>query len=256
MNKIRILLSCIHMLALIMFAGMASAQPASLQCATHEMNCHLVRSDTIGGRFARETNSLVVDASQWVISENTVTVGMLVRNVAGLGNAKGDYSAFWKGSTRTADRYTWVFVLKDFKQRCQNKGIFANQYNDQKRLSSRLCKLLGLDTISQRDTIVYMRVHRDDLFRPAYNPNVTRRTVQGDVGQNDSINSLRYQDHKWMRQQQLYNNYPWTRMGYTYDWGANDDYYVGVTEFILRPHSSFTDLRYTTITHLDTLPDN
>ena len=81
-----------------------------------------------------------------------------------------------------------------------------------------------------------LRVHPEDLFRPSPDPEVT-----------DSVASLDFpaevsQTHKdWidglMASSYGEDGYPWTRLGYTYDWapGASE---IGASEFVIRSGST------------------
>lgn len=236
----------------LMSCNMMNAQSDSLKAVTEKMkiDVHIENSslrDTLGGKVLAETNKLKIDTGQYVIpiGQEQVVVGMLVNNTARV-KGKGDYSAYWKDSTKTGNRYTWVFVLDDFKERCKNKNISTNN-ND---LSKRLCKLLGLDITDKRDTIVYMSVFSKDLFRPAYNPDITITTKNDIQGKNTQINNLDdITTRRWFLEQQFKNPYPWTRMGYTYDWGdeTQTQDYVGVTEFILKPNSQIQSVKFYSI---------
>jgi len=226
----------------ILLPNLVAAQISDVLSATKEMNKLLQRpdfnkSDTTGGFFVNERNGLNIDPEQYVINSDSVTVGLLVKNDT------HDFSKYWRGKNRTnSNRYTWVFVMNDFKERCNRKNISRKTYPD---LSKRLCRFLGLSDECRRDTIVYMQVSSKSLFRPSYNTNISQRTDPKIVGRNDSINSMSVDDRRWMLSQQVSNQYPWTRMGYTYDWG--DANHIGVTEFILRPDTQFTKSGYTVI---------
>ena len=74
-----------------------------------------------------------------------------------------------------------------------------------------------------------------DLFRPAYDPEIT-----------DTECGLNYPGNidpeyvGWFEDNIIYSyfppRYPWTRLGYTYDWGGSDE--IGMSEFVLRKGSS------------------
>lgn len=36
---------------------------------------------------------------------------------------------------------------------------------------------------------------------------------------------------------QLYDQYPWTQLGYTYDWNPGNKPYVGMSEFVIRKNA-------------------
>lgn len=193
--------------------------------------------------FLEEENPLMCDENLYCIETDadSVVVGALVCNETSNKDGRGDYSTYWKGKKETANRYTWVFIPENFIKVCFSKSIFKNC------TSERLCKLLGLGTDVQRDTIVYMKVPKDSLFRPAYVTDISQKLEDKDKGNNENINRLDEPRKEWMVGQQITNSYPWTRMGYTYDWGDANGNYIGVTEFIIRPKTKYSDLDYITI---------
>lgn len=232
-------IKCLLLILSLLLPDLVSAQCSNVFEARQKMNQLVMLKDTIGGLFLEETNHLIIDSDQYTIKNDTVTVGLLVLNDSPTDRNKHDYSAYWKGKNQTSGRYTWVFVLDDFKNRCLNKGINSKKYNVKfGALSKRLCQFLGLSDIDRRDTLVYMRVLAKNLFRPSYNTDIKKQTIPNDAGANNSINNLDITNRRWMLQQQFTNTYPWTRMGYTYDWGDTSNY-VGVTEFILEPNTTF-----------------
>lgn len=204
-------------------------------------------------KFVEETNKLLADENLYTIStEDThVLVAALVCNTTSNKDGRGDYSTYWKNNNKTApNRYTWVFIPEDFIKKCEEKGILSITNTNER--SKRLCKLLGLDHTVQRDTIIYMRVPKKSLFRPAYNPSIYDKVEKNCI---DEINNkLPKADVKWMHLQQLTNDYPWTRMGYTYDYGSdnkNKNSYIGVAEFVIRPGTKIEDSGFITIGEID-----
>ena len=107
---------------------------------------------------------------------------------------------------------------------------------DADALTLRLEQHLGLPSGTGKDRFVQLRVHPEDLFRPSPDPEVT-----------DSVASLDFpaevsQTHKdWidglMASSYGEDGYPWTRLGYTYDWapGASE---IGASEFVIRSGST------------------
>lgn len=221
------------LLLYLLSCSMMNAQALStVEEATKEMRKYISLPDTVNGNLLNETNNLQWFSSLYSITTDSVVVGMLVNNKAGNG-IQGDYSAYWKGKQSTSDRYTWVFVWDDFKKRCVDKNV-----NQAPNKSKRACQLLGLSDKAQRDTIVLIKVKSDRLFRPAYNRN-TNDTLRMNAS-NHNITDV--EERLWFIKEQRTNEYPWTRKGYTYDWGNAVDYF-GVSEFILKPNSPFRDLK-------------
>lgn len=231
---------------LLMVAGTVNAQPngtgfSKVQDVTQSLKI-ITPYNSIN-----EANNLPCDKNLYCITGDSVLVAALVCNKSGV-EGKGDYSAYWKGegsgNGKTGGRYTWVFVPENFLEVCRGKGLFDNPPIPD---SERLCKLLGLGTEVQRDTIVYMKVPKNSLFRPAYVTNVDERISDKDKGCGANINQLPTADKKWMLSQQITNTYPWTRMGYTYDWGSTEKKkFIGVAEFVIRPNTCYSYLNFIT----------
>lgn len=148
-----------------------------------------------------------------------------------------DYSRYLPGQMVTFDpnRYTWVTVLPDLKNFCRANPKPAN-------LTLRLEQLMGLPANAGKTHFVQFWVDPNDLFRPSPDPEIS-----------DSESSLGYptlptpEQKKWLdknHKQWIENlkassygqtgkmGYPWTRLGYTYDWG-NPATEVGLSEFVL-----------------------
>lgn len=94
-------------------------------------------------------------------------------------------------------------------------------------LPLRLEQLLGLPPGKGYTKFVEMWVDPDDMFRPSPDPEITDTVAQLDFPEGVSA------DHKtWFEGNQT-TTYPWTRLGYTYDWG-NAASEVGLSEFVVR----------------------
>ena len=146
-------------------------------------------------------------------------------------------------SRQTADKYyplgkgqvgvdVWVTRVPQVSQRCAAFPAGSDA------LRQRLQQLLGLPAQAEDRIFVEMEVARADLFRPCPDPDPAKSSCGGDfpAGVSDS--------HKvWMAEQFLsrYRNpggYPWTHLGYTYDWGGES--IVGAAEFVLRKGAAMT----------------
>jgi hypothetical protein len=141
------------------------------------------------------------------------------------------------------EKYTvWVTAAPDLKEFCQH---YCPGEGDT-LLPRRLEQLLGLPPNSGHKFVVELWVNPDDLFRPSADPEVTdyEAQLQFPVVREYILVSESYK--KW------YNNtaaarykplhgpaYPWTRLGYTYDWGNNETR-VGLSEFVIREGTELT----------------
>lgn len=213
--------------------------------ATYEARNKITLQVPIG-----EYNEYAISPSlNCITSSGDITVCALLR--------PGDYSKYYKGKTN-ADLtrvHLWVFEPTDTSTKFKAK---VSQSKD--RTWQRFCQFLGLDSIAIkqkstrigatktknyaiRDTLIFLKVSTDSLFRPAYDTNIkvnniisTQVPALSTAGRHYYVmrSSTDPQINKWFANEQCHNTYPWTRLGYTYDWGHLNDH-VGATEFILKP---------------------
>ena len=121
----------------------------------------------------------------------------------------------------------WVTVVPEIRTRImEDSGRVSN-------LTLRLAQLLGMPKNRVKKWFVELWVKPSDIFRPCPDPEITDRECQLDFPQNVStehvmwFNSLRnasYADENGCC--------PWTRLGYTYDWGGESE--IGLSEFVVR----------------------
>lgn len=103
----------------------------------------------------------------------------------------------------------------------------------------RLNQLLGMPQENEGSHVTAMWVSPDDLIRPAYVTDITKQMTntfaEGHTETDDYIN--------WFNDNAVYsycgNTYPWTRLGYTYDWADNGTEY-GLTEFLIESGANVT----------------
>ncbi|MEM7535932.1 MAG: hypothetical protein AAF639_27375, partial [Chloroflexota bacterium] len=128
----------------------------------------------------------------------------------------------------------WVTAVPQTQIFCQNYAATEDVSRD-----LRLEQLLGLPPHDGKNRFVEVWVHPDDLFRPSPDPEVDDTTVGLEVPSEDEFESAEdYEQHtEWYNYQTSIsydeqNGYPWTRLGYTYDWG-NPESEVGLSEFVV-----------------------
>lgn len=133
------------------------------------------------------------------------------------------------GQSIVTTRETWVTAAPELKNFCTNYA------STQPNLTLRLEQLLGLPPNNGKTKFVAMWVKPQDLFRPAPDPEIT-----------DQEAGLTFPQSKFLTVSQEYvtwfddlssqsygeKGYPWTRLGYTYDWG-NPNSEVGLSEFVI-----------------------
>lgn len=144
---------------------------------------------------------------------------------------------------QSTSRAVWVTAVPEVQEKCKK---FTEP-----DLALRLRQLLGLQPDATIRYFVTMRVRSSDIFRPTTDPTTTTQWPCADskaatCGElfPDWVGS----DHmKWIANQMLTSyiilenhtgaySYPWTRLGYTYDWEPGSDRY-GASEYVIRPGS-------------------
>lgn len=226
-------ITAIVLLLMAVTNGMAQMSKEFLN-ATYEARNKITISDPVS-----ETNTLSLDANLYKFSSKTgkATVAALLR--------PGDYSKYYKGNLN-ADLTRvklWVFepthtkakfqtkvpnvANRTWQRFCQFLGLDATEYNPIENINSILLERIGI-----RDTIVYLEVDRNKLFRPAYETDITKAVTKTASCTFVCTATTKSAILSWIADQQYHNIYPWTRLGYTYDWGDPADHF-GATEFIL-----------------------
>lgn len=120
----------------------------------------------------------------------------------------------------------WTFTEKEMASR------FAEEMKEDKDYDLALKHLLGLPQEKESTTVTAFWVDPEDVLRPAYQMDATDGSMT--VTLSDDVDE---EDKAWFDQNILdsyfYGDYPWTRLGYTYNWGGHGTEY-GVTEFLVK----------------------
>ncbi|HYG65816.1 MAG TPA: hypothetical protein VEL74_24765 [Thermoanaerobaculia bacterium] len=153
----------------------------------------------------------------------------------------------------------WLTAVPFLQGFCQRSGLQGES------LRVRLAERLGMPPDSANDVFVQMWVDPQDFFRPCPDPEVNDSQCQVNLttgpvdrsadcpwsaalaGQvSGNFVSVTQSQIEWMCRnwEKSYpageprKSYPWTALGYTYDWGAKSFY--GESEFVLPPDSTVT----------------
>ncbi len=103
----------------------------------------------------------------------------------------------------------------------------------------RLRQLLGLPPNAEYNYFIEFWVRPADLFRPCPDKEIDDSECELCFSEEDQtdehhvnwINDLRVNSYYAC---ELYNKYPWTQLGYTYDWHPDNKSHVGLSEFVIR----------------------
>lgn len=141
-----------------------------------------------------------------------------------------------EGETVEVPGEVWTFTDKEI----------AAWYPEHKRgvtdWTLRLEQLVGVPADADYTHVTAMWVSPEDICRPAYVTDITTDKMQNTLPE-DTPEEYR----EWFDNNIIWSYfdsaYPWTRLGYTYDWAADSGEY-GVTEFLVRPGAVVT-IEYT-----------
>ena len=143
-----------------------------------------------------------------------------------IGNLTG-YNRAYDG-TQAWRPNLWVTVAPEMWQFFQTNNVAPQD------MSLRAKQLLGLPNTNTAYYVTEFYVEPQSLFRPALDPDitdpVTSLTPQGAM--TDPTSDI----YKWFQGNlKTYTDnppMPWTRAGYTYDWGSDTAAHIGLSEFI------------------------
>lgn len=118
----------------------------------------------------------------------------------------------------------WTFTDKEI-------ASYGKELRKSAEPETRLKQLIAFAPDSEHSTVTGFWVDPKNVKRPAYQSDPTIGDMTIDFGENVDEE---YQE--WFDENILwsyyYGGYPWTRLGYTYDWADNGTEY-GMTEFIV-----------------------
>lgn len=148
----------------------------------------------------------------------------------------------YPGYTEGTDSITqnvWVTLVPEVRDSCSGFG---------RDLRLRLNQLLGLPPSAGDTLMVEMTVPAGALFRAVADPAVTTRypcgdTIQAACGERfpDGVSPghVRWTAEQLLTRWQVPGGYPWTRLGYTYNWHPGSPRY-GASEYLVRAGSMAT----------------
>ena len=123
----------------------------------------------------------------------------------------------------------WTFTDREILSWYEEEG------GDVEDWTLRLEQLIGLPEDSGYTHVSAFWCDPEELIRPAYSTDITKEL---DASALDG--SMLGEHEQWFEGNIIWSYfasaYPWTRLGYTYDWNEDSDEY-GLTEFIILPGS-------------------
>lgn len=134
---------------------------------------------------------------------------------------------FKKDDQLTLEEYTWAYAdLELASWGAANKDVLKNSKD------ARIRQMLGLPENAKGSTFVLVSVTPERVLRTAYQPDAQLKKMS--LAFEETVD----QDFiSWFNGQVTANYFenprPWTRLGYTHDWGKTGDDHYGVTEFVI-----------------------
>jgi len=130
------------------------------------------------------------------------------------------YFGYMEDTKTISTRNIWVTLVPELYMVC-------SLYCDNSNFHMKLKQLLGLHPNSTNTYIVEFEVNTVDIFRPCDNPLVNKQCFDDYYDKHHN---------NWMIQLRKISylsgsGYPWTRHGYTYNWGNGK---MGLPEFVVR----------------------
>lgn len=123
-----------------------------------------------------------------------------------------------------------------------------------KNVDLRLKQLLGLPPQSVYSYFVEFWVKPQDLFRPCPDNEITDNSCELCIPEGTPTDYVTWMnDNRISRYYncELYDKYPWTQLGYTYDWNPKNKSHVGLSEFVIKTDKNIeVEAIYTTEEYL------
>ncbi|MGM9612912.1 MAG: hypothetical protein ACI3XZ_05350 [Butyricicoccus sp.] len=134
---------------------------------------------------------------------------------------------FKKDSQVTLDDYTYAYAdLELASWGAANKDVLKNGKE------ARLVQLFGQPEGSAGTTFVVVSVTPERVLRAAYQPDAQLKKMSLAFEETVDQDFISWFNNE-INESYFTNPRPWTRLGYTYDWGASGDEHYGVTEFVI-----------------------
>ncbi|WNJ19470.1 hypothetical protein [Pontibacter sp. G13] len=147
----------------------------------------------------------------------------------------------------TGDYHIWVTASSELQNRIGNK-----RYTDS---HLRIAQLLGMPPNASMPYFVEFWVRPQDVFRPCPDAEIDDTACglsfpeDADSTQITWINQLRIDSYY---QPSVQDKYPWTQLGYTYDWSPESQDHIGLSEFVIDTGKEvYIQAVYTTVEYLE-----
>lgn len=124
----------------------------------------------------------------------------------------------------------WVSSAKEFED-------FVKANKNESDWGLRLHQLNGVPTSSVKTHLTTFYISSDVMTRPAFVTDPTKQIISTDYNDmNESEDYMTWFDNQIL-DSYYRSSYPWTRLGYTFDWKDNGNDY-GLSEFLVEENST------------------
>jgi len=117
----------------------------------------------------------------------------------------------------------WLVSYKELETKLSQYSNCSNK---------RITQILGAKVGSSYSHLSLLLIDPNKLIRPAYQQDPFLNAMSLTLSTTDKS------FERWFNDMKSKQDYPWTALGYTYDWGSQGDVY-GLTEFILRKNDYY-----------------
>ncbi|MBU4201181.1 MAG: VCBS repeat-containing protein [Verrucomicrobia bacterium] len=219
-------------------------------------NAMVNAANVTASKIRRDLTPITEDTAGliWRTNPDTGVREVLVMSFMKEATASNYYHAGQYTSLQYGD--SWVTLVPDLQTICRN---FTGT-----NLCLRLKQVLGLPATSLNDTIVEYYVNPLNLLRPARDPEITDREAEVAFRANlpyASMVSTNYQG--WFQRtidsrnygmtNGVWNAWPWTQLGYTYDWSKTGNNVMGLSEFVIPAEMLYNEYSVTTLVYVVTV---
>jgi hypothetical protein len=242
------------MLSLSALTGVASAQTADPQFHQHIVDNHDTVPADISWAFQQSllATSIYTPQAQHILKplpvdgQGDVSVATATGNVEDVGGQL--IPKFIQNNQLTGD--VWISAGTELKDRV---GVWTGTPDG---LKLRVREILGLRPESNDDYVVTMTVKGADAFRPTPNPDTSTKWSTGDAplppDQFPEVPSTAPAWYVlWFANNMLFSyrppGYPWTHLGYTYDWKPGVPDHYGVSEYVIKSGAAVITWKVQTI---------
>jgi len=144
-----------------------------------------------------------------------------------------------KGKFNNKNRVIWVTAAPIIQDSCKS---FYKKYKDP---NMRLRQLLGLQPFTVETFFLEVWVRPSDMFRPAPDNEVNDNSAGLNLPSNVTKSYRKWFNDTRAKQyvdctDSIFDEYgyPWTQLGYTYDWSPDNPSHVGLSEFVIKENTN------------------